>query len=83
MGWARGVNYKGREVGYATRTTCEEPNCEEKINCGLAYCCGDLEGAMGEHGCGGYFCYAHLFYGEWEGQRCLACAESEFKSMET
>jgi hypothetical protein len=75
MGWAHAV-LKGREIGYAVEATCDHPGCEEAIDRGLAYCCGDLEGVMGERGCGGYFCYDHLLYGVAEhGQRCPSCSQ--------
>lgn len=83
MGWASGVNYKGETIGYAHRAVCEYEDCGAKIDKGLSYCCGDLEGVDGERGCGGYFCSEHLFYsgaepdepGGWDGQRCPGCAD--------
>lgn len=77
MGWGAGVNAKGEEIGYTIPWVCDHDGCTETIDRGLAYCCGGLDGAMGEHGCGRYFCYAHLFYGEWEDQLCSVCAAAE------
>jgi hypothetical protein len=80
MGWAHGTNYKGEEVGYGVEAVCAEDGCDEKIDKGLAYCCGDLEGVEGERGCGRYFCTAHLWYSgashKWDGQRCADCADN-------
>lgn len=59
MGWATGTNSEGREIGYLIEATCDASSCEEKIDRGLAYACGE-EHDGGEHGCGHYFCGAHL-----------------------
>lgn len=82
MGWASGTNYEGRTVGYGHRSVCEHDDCGKRIDLGLSYCCGDLDGVIGERGCGHYFCSEHLlfsFTGEgnrsWEGQRCGKCSE--------
>ncbi len=86
MGWGHGVNYKDEEIGYLVPDVCNQDDCTAKIDRGLAYCCGDLEGVDGSRGCGGYFCYEHLFFSpaygpggkqekHWDGQRCLDCAE--------
>jgi hypothetical protein len=50
------------EAGYGVETVCEEDNCEEKIDRGLAYLCGELPGGD-EYGCGGYYCGKHLYMG--------------------
>lgn len=82
MGWAQGTNYAGREIGYGVDGTCDEPDCNERIDLGLAYCCGGLDGVNGERGCGGYFCGAHLYVvagrpTDASGQRCERCADKE------
>lgn len=59
MGWAHGINSEGREIGYGVAATCDHPKCEKEIHRGLAYCCGELDGVDGEHGCGLYFCGEH------------------------
>jgi hypothetical protein len=59
MGWSRG-EVNGREVGYAVKATCDREGCTEKIDRGLAYCCGGEHGG-GERGCGDYYCDKHLY----------------------
>jgi hypothetical protein len=71
MGWNYGVNSDGREVGYSVTATCDEEGCDEKIDHGLAYVCGGMHDG-GDEGCGGYFCYSHLFLGRPD-QLCQAC----------
>jgi hypothetical protein len=76
MGWASGKNVKGRTIGYSHRAVCDEPGCHKKIDLGLAYCCGGLDGVNGEAGCGDYFCGEHLWYSEneeIEGPLCVRC----------
>lgn len=76
MGWSQGINHEGRTVGYAIAGICENPGCDNKINLGLYYCCGELDGVFGAAGCGHYFCGEHLYYGE-DGQRCGRCLDEE------
>ncbi|SDK79467.1 hypothetical protein [Streptomyces indicus] len=56
------VHRNGEEIdaGYSVEATCEEPECSEQIDRGLAYLCGAIPGGD-EYGCGGYFCGAHLY----------------------
>lgn len=68
MGWAVGWDSRTKRFrGYGVPATCEEPECPEKIDRGLAYACGGLD-----DGCGRFFCEDHLFYlnledkEEWE-----------------
>lgn len=63
------MNYEGRTIGYAIAGVCEEPGCSEKIDLGLYYACGDLEGVFGGAGCGHYFCSAHMYFA------CQACRQ--------
>lgn len=60
MGWEIGYDddWK-RDIGYGVPATCDAPKCEVKIDRGLSYVCGG-EPYGGEHGCGLYFCSAHL-----------------------
>lgn len=60
MGWSYGHNAAGREIGYSVEAECDEDGCDEDIDRGLSYVCGGMHDG-GEHGCGGYFCGAHLF----------------------
>ncbi len=63
MGWSIGYdkNWK-RDVGYGVPAWCDHPDCNEKIDRGLAYVCGS-DPLGGEEGCGLYFCSEHLGYG--------------------
>ena len=62
MGYAYYMLADGREAGYGVPDVCNEEGCDEPIDRGLAYLCGESPGGD-EYGCGGYFCGAHLFYG--------------------
>ena len=72
-------------VGYAVSDICDEPGCDAEIDRGLAYVCGGMHDG-GEHGCGHYYCYEHLYYGaqeqycerclkQWEKGYCAECGE--------
>ena len=61
MGWGRGYNSERREVGYAVEAVCDFPGCEEQIDRGLGYVCGDMHLGANEWGCGDYFCEAHRY----------------------
>jgi len=64
MGWSYGHNVEGEEVGYSVPAVCNEPGCEAKIDRGLSYTCGGLDGHSGVIGtCGKPFCSEHLLYG--------------------
>lgn len=79
MGWSDcGVNPDtGDKMGYAHSGVCAQEGCDEKIDHGLAYVCGDMHEG-GEHGCGRYFCYSHLFFASRSPreQLCEACVEA-------
>lgn len=49
------------EAGYLIEDICHDPECEEKIDRGLSFLCGQFPGGD-EYGCGWYFCDSHLFY---------------------
>jgi hypothetical protein len=74
MGWAFCGKYNGRWIGYGVPARCDEKGCKARIDRGLAYVCGRMHG--GDGGCGGYFCYEHLFLSLRKGvpQRCAACS---------
>jgi hypothetical protein len=60
MGWAHcGQDSAGRDIGYAIEATCDHPGCEEQINRGISYACGQMHGENGVD-CEKYFCDAHL-----------------------
>jgi len=76
MGWGHcGCDDEGRPIGYAIAATCDEPGCDAKIDRGLSYVCGSMHGG-GTHGCGRYFCTAHLRHGYRE-QLCKACHDAQ------
>lgn len=80
MGWGHGTLPDGREIGYLVEATCDQDDCDEAIDHGLAYVCGGMhEGA--EHGCGGYFCDEHLFLTAL-GQLCRRCTAEKAASGE-
>jgi hypothetical protein len=59
MGWAVGWDSeKRRWIGYGVPAVCEHPDCDEEIDRGLAYRCGDLS----DDGCNMFFCENHLAY---------------------
>ena len=71
------------EAGYGVETVCEEDGCEEKIDRGLAYLCGETPGGD-EHGCGGYYCGQHLYMSlrEGVGDLCTRCMEVAKQSVD-
>lgn len=60
MGWELGYddNWK-RWIGYGVPAYCDHPGCNEEIDRGLAYVCGE-EPYGGDKGCGLFFCGKHL-----------------------
>jgi len=79
MGYAHYEIYRNGEkieAGYGVAAVCEEDGCEEQIDRGLAYLCGEYPGGD-EHGCGGYYCGRHLFMSlaEGIGDLCARCVE--------
>jgi len=84
MGWSLcGTNRHGQETGYGVRATCDEPGCDEQIDRGLGYLCGDNYeiGDLHDHDntCAKYYCGKHLIYVKVPGadryvQVCSRCA---------
>jgi hypothetical protein len=58
-----------RDIGYGVPAICDHPGCNERIDRGLGYVCGD-DFYGGDKGCGLYFCAKHQV-GRW--QRCTRC----------
>ena len=59
MGWSIGYDHGlKRDVGYGVPCICEYPGCNEEINRGLGYVCGDMHGED-EDSCALYFCEKH------------------------
>lgn len=86
MGWSIGYDEKhARDIGYGVPAICDHPDCDAKIDRGLAYVCGG-EPYGGEFGCGLYFCEIHLYYVRSQDSRgptpcrfpqlCERCVES-------
>lgn len=72
MGWSIGYDANwGRDIGYGVPATCDHPDCNEKIDRGLAHVCGG-EPYGGDEGCGLYFCGVHL---GCVGQLCQRCTD--------
>ena len=60
MSWAIGYDdFWKRDIGYGVPAFCDHPDCNEKIDRGLAFVCGG-EPYGGDDGCGLYFCEKHL-----------------------
>jgi hypothetical protein len=77
MGWAIGYDNRWkRDIGYGVPTICDHPKCNEEIDRGLGYVCGeDVYG--GEKGCGLFFCGKHQI---GKHQRCPQCT---YRSLRT
>lgn len=61
MGWSLGHDdTHDRYIGYGVPAFCDHPDCNEKIDRGLSYVCANQEPYGGDHGCGLYFCGAHM-----------------------
>ena len=76
MGWSIGFDDSwNRDIGYGVPCVCDHPDCNEKIDRGLAHVCGG-EPYGGDDGCGLFFCRKHLDH-----QRCFRCA-NDMKSYE-
>ncbi len=74
MGWSLGYDEKWkRDIGYGVPAKCDHPGCDEEIDRGLSFVCGN-EPYGGEHGCGLYFCSKHHAH---EHQTCDRCERGE------
>ncbi len=72
MGWAIGYDTRlRRDVGYGVPAICDDPECAEEIDRGLAHVCGGAPFG-GDCGCGLHFCGKHLWHGE-DAQVCRRC----------
>jgi hypothetical protein len=78
MSWSIGFDeHWNRDIGYGVPSICDAPGCDTEITRGLSFVCGS-DPYGGEHGCGLYFCHAHLFYRTPRGsdraiQNCPRC----------
>lgn len=76
MGYATGFNSQGREIGYAVKAICDLDECEEKIDRGIAHCCGGIDGTQnadldGLPYCGRFVCRKHMT----SSGICIECAQ--------
>lgn len=77
MGWSIGYDTNWhRDIGYGVPATCDHPGCGAAIDRGLAHVCGG-EPYGGDHGCGLYFCGAHLWVGLRKPQACERCRDAK------
>lgn len=53
-----------RYGGYGVPAYCEFPSCEEEIDRGVSFACGDEP--FSEYGCDRYFCSKHKRWGAWD-----------------
>ena len=73
MGWGRGIDAQGREVGYLVPDICHADGCNEPIDRGLAYRCGEVGNVRDpDHGWGGFFCPDHMGF-----EFCLDCTADD------
>jgi hypothetical protein len=81
MGWSIGYdNTWKRDIGYGVPAYCDHPGCNEEIDRGLAYVCGDGPYG-GEHGCGLYVCGKHQFSNAACSQLCQHCSDRRRKRL--
>ncbi len=76
MGWSIGYDTCWeRDIGYGVPAYCDHPGCGAVIDRGLGHVCCGAEPYGGEHGCGLYFCQAHLIFWPRHGgpARCRRC----------
>lgn len=69
--YTRTIDGLERHLGYGVKALCDHPDCDEVIDRGLGYLCGDEPGEGNEEGCGRYFCGAHGGGTKW----CERCAQ--------
>lgn len=65
MSYGRYTLKDGREAGYAVTATCDQDGCDEQINRGFDFLCGDMPGD-GVTGCGNYYCNVHSWLHDCE-----------------
>lgn len=78
MGWSLGWDNRWRrDIGYGVPAWCDHPKCNEQIDRGLAYVCGNAPYG-GEFGCGLFFCGDHMRYvSDNKSQVCPRCAHGK------
>lgn len=66
----------GRWGGYGVPAYCEHPDCNEEIDRGMAFACGE-EPFMTELGCDRYFCSKHRLAKGWDAEKEEWCLHTE------
>lgn len=75
MSWSLGFDTRwNRDIGYGVPAYCDHPDCNEEIDRGLAFVCGE-EPYGGDRGCGLYFCEKHLLWHERLPSLCERCSK--------
>ena len=70
MSWSLGFDTDwNRDIGYGVPAYCDHPECNEEIDRGLGYVCGEKPYG-GEDGCGLYFCSKHQVGAHQNCERC-------------
>jgi hypothetical protein len=85
MGWAVYESPSGhrlRWAGYGVPAYCDHPECNEKIDRGLAYICGMVNTAGADRGCRLHFCSKHLLMSPKYGQLCERCYPRQKKPFD-
>lgn len=72
--YTRTIDGLERHLGYGVKALCDHPDCNEEIDRGLGYLCGEDPGDGSENGCGRYFCGKHLWLGGGV-QQCQRCVD--------
>jgi len=57
MGWGYTTGEGGRDQGYIVPSLCDQPGCNEEIDRGLSFRCGEYRS---DNGCSNFFCDKHL-----------------------
>ena len=70
MGWGNcGTDSQGRPIGYVFEAICDHPDCNEVIDRGLSYVCGDM------HGEDEYFCEKHKHSVQYPDGTCTSLCD--------
>lgn len=73
MGYASYTLPDGRAAGYGIEAKCDKDGCDEEIDRGLGYLCGEQPDGWRdseEYGCGNYYCGPHQRDHDCPNQEC-------------
>jgi hypothetical protein len=77
MGWEIGYDNKyKRDIGYGVPAICDHPDCNEEIDRGLGYVCGE-DAYGGDEGCGLFFCSGHSYTNDNGVRVCERCLNNK------